>query len=374
MDYIRKLFMGDDYADHPIDKHARIKKRPTFHDLEIIDRIKRFFRYHWRGCFIIAVPICLSPLLLSTHSQEAKSGFVYLLIVFYWVSECLPVMVTSMLPIALLPMLGILGSEDTCRSYFKDTTIVMMGGIIIAMAVEYSNLHYRLALLIIKRFTCYPRVLHLALMGITFCLSTTMSNTATAALMSPIVRAILENLNDEEVMKIYLEMEKNDSNENRRPTPQAIAFYLGVAYSATIGGVSSLIGSGTNLSFKYQWELIYYELNNEERPHDYVVIQIGHFMGYCFPISFLLLCCTYIYLQVYLMGLWRPGSEIARQIMDSNKMAKKKQKVFNLKYKNLRKITCHEITISVLILILLVLYLTRAPDFMDGWANALSTR
>uniref|UniRef100_T1GVC5 Citrate transporter-like domain-containing protein n=1 Tax=Megaselia scalaris TaxID=36166 RepID=T1GVC5_MEGSC len=146
-------------------------------------------------------------------------------------------MVTSMLPIALLPMLGILGSEDTCRSYFKDTTIVMMGGIIIAMAVEYSNLHYRLALLIIKRFTCYPRVLHLALMGITFCLSTTMSNTATAALMSPIVRAILENLNDEEVMKIYLEMEKNDSNENRRPTPQAIAFYLGVAYSATIGGL-----------------------------------------------------------------------------------------------------------------------------------------
>uniref|UniRef100_T1GLJ8 Citrate transporter-like domain-containing protein n=1 Tax=Megaselia scalaris TaxID=36166 RepID=T1GLJ8_MEGSC len=160
-----------------------------------------------------------------------------------------------------MPMMGILSSEETCQSYFKDTTVMLIGGMIIALSVEYCNLHKRLALLFIRCFTCYPRILHFALMVMTFFLSTMMTNTTTASIMFPIVRAILDNLSENGILRVYEPKLKTETDH--RPTKFAIAFYLGVAYSATIGGTSSLIGTGTNMAFKYEWIRIYEKLTDK---------------------------------------------------------------------------------------------------------------
>lgn len=380
MNFIKGLF-SDDIDEEELDpvsipkdldyldgKPKRKKKRiPTYHDYDWIGRAKRFFRFHWRGCLVISTPILLTPLLFD-GSMEKKAGFVYVLCVVFWVTECLPIMVTSMLPIVLLPLLGIFGSDVTCRSYFKDTTMVMVGGLMIALSVEYSNLHRRLSLMFIKVFSCYPRRLHIVLMLVTYLISNVMSNTATAAIMCSVVKAVLDVLHEQGIMEIYEDM------KTKRPTAPVIAFYLGTAYSATIGGMGSLIGSGTNMAFKYGWTEIYAELNDVTKVEDKVFIEYYKFMEYCLPISFLLFCATCLYLQIYLMGLWRPSSDLARTFKDMNKVAKEKQDTFKSMYRNQHRITCHEISVSILIVILMVLYFTRSPDFMKGWKDLVSTK
>lgn len=370
MDFIWRLFFGEKKIDQdPVAETAvsvkTAKHKPSIYELRCSRRIKRFFQFHWRGCLVIAAPIVLSPLLLIslTNSKlDSSIVFVFALSVIYWVSECLPVMVTSMLPIVLFPLLGIFKSEDTCRSYFQDTNLVMMGGIIIALSVEYSNLHRRFAFLFIKLFSCYPRYLHMGLMSITFILSTIISNTVTTAIMCPIVGAVLDLLYEAGVMNIYEPKKKHDSLQNRLPSKFAIAFYLGTAYAATIGGIGTLIGTGTNIAFKFKWEARYQNS-----------LVIDHFFEHCFPISFLMLCSTYLYLQVYLMGLFQPESALYRDIQDCNKLAMKKKKVFKERYWKQPKISCHEISILVLISILLILYFTRYPPHnLDGWAHFLS--
>lgn len=382
MDFIKGIF-ADDLDEDELDpvsipnddqlenksKRVKVKARklPTYHDYDWITRIKRFFRFHWRGCLVISTPIFLTPLLFD-GSMENRAGFVYVLCVIYWVSECLPVMVTSMLPIVLLPLLGILGSDETCRSYFKDTTMVMVGGLMIALSVEYSHLDRRFALVFIRLFSCYPRKLHIALMSVTYVISNVMSNTATAAIMCSIAKAIIDLLHEEGIMEIYEDI------KNKRPTAPVIAFYLGTAYAATIGGMGSLIGSGTNMFLKYGWTRIYTDLNSDSKVADKVFIQYEKFMEYCLPISFLLLCSTCMYLQIYLMGVWRPNSLLAKNIKEMNKMAKEKKETFRDMYRNRQRITSEEKSIGILIITLQVLYFTRSPDFMSGWADLVSTK
>lgn len=375
MDFLRRYFFDDtgkaeDDEEPSKTERVSLKRSEKKLDIRNWDRIKRFFRFHWKGCMFIITPIILSPI-LTNPSKEAKSGFVFALVVIYWVTECLPVIMTSMIPIVLLPLLGISDSDETCRSYFRDTTFALVGGITIALSVEYSNLHRRLALTLIKLFSCYPRRLHMGLMFITYSLSHIMSNTVTAALMCLIVRAVLEILSEEGVITLYEKMTKKDTINNRNPSRFSIAFYLGTAYSATIGGLNSLIGSGTNLAFKYEWERIYEDFNKGLGipVDDFVEIKNVRFFAYGLPISILLLCSTYLYLEVYLMGLWRPNTVMAKRIEHFNQMAKIKEKVFKDRYRNQNKITCHEISIIVLIVILLILYLTRSPDWMPGWVD-----
>lgn len=373
MDFIWRLFFGDtaekiDQAD-PVAETAVSdkpdKNKPPIYELQCSKRIKRFFRFHWKGCLVIASPIVLSPLLYEKTLVKSVV-FVFILSVIYWVSECLPVMVTSMLPIVFFPLLGILASDVTCRSYFQDTNLVMMGGMIIGLSVEYSNLHRRLAFLFIKVFRGYPRLLHMAVMFITFILSSIISNTAATAIMCPIVGAVLNLLYEMGIVNIYEPKKKHNSHENRRPSKFAIAFYLGTAYAATIGGIGSLIGTGTNITFKYRWEQHY---RNHEGG---VYISYEYFFKYCFPIGLLMICSTYLYLQVYLMGLFRPNSVLYRNIQDSTNLAMKRQKVFKERYRKQPKISCHEISILVLIFILLILYWTRAPPrALYGWSELI---
>jgi sodium-dependent dicarboxylate transporter 2/3/5 len=83
--------------------------------------------------------------------------FVVLLMSIYWVTEALPLPITGMLPMVLFPVFGILSSDQVCMMYLKETMVMFLGGIMIALAVEYCNLHKRVALRVIRIIGCSQR-------------------------------------------------------------------------------------------------------------------------------------------------------------------------------------------------------------------------
>ncbi|PIK53380.1 putative solute carrier family 13 member 2 isoform 2 [Apostichopus japonicus] len=93
---------------------------------------------------IILVPTLASPL-LAQHSGPAKGGWVVIVMAAYWITEALPLAVTSLLPMILFPLLGILDMDDVTRNYFKDTVVLFFGSMAMAVTIEERNVTKRIA-------------------------------------------------------------------------------------------------------------------------------------------------------------------------------------------------------------------------------------
>lgn len=152
----------------------------------------------------------------------------------WWTTEAIPIAVTSMLPIILFPLTGVLSSAEACEPYGHYIVILFIGGFIVAMAVERWGLHRRIALTTINLIGSNQRMIILGSMLATAFLSMWISNTATSVMMLPIAMAIAKQLADDP-------RTKEDEN--------AIfgkALMLAIAYSASIGGMASLVGTPVN--------------------------------------------------------------------------------------------------------------------------------
>lgn len=112
----------------------------------------------------------------------------------YWVTEAIPLPITGMIPMVAFPVMGVLSTEETCINYMKETMVMFIGGLILAEAVEYCNLHKRLALKVISVVGCSQRRLNFGLTAVTMFVSMWISNTAAIAMMCPIMQAVLEVL------------------------------------------------------------------------------------------------------------------------------------------------------------------------------------
>lgn len=112
----------------------------------------------------------------------------------YWVVECFPMAVTALLPVVLFPSFGILSTMDTCACYMNDTIMVFIGGLILAIAIEHSNLHMRIALGVVKMVGFSHARLLGGLCAVTTFMSMWVSNTAATAMMVPIIFAVLYEL------------------------------------------------------------------------------------------------------------------------------------------------------------------------------------
>lgn len=156
-------------------------------------------------------------------------------IAIWWITEAIPIAVTALLPLVLFPLSGGLDLSATAASFGHKYVFLYMGGFIIAIAIEKWNLHKRIALNIIKLIGSDIRKIILGFMVATAFLSMWISNTATAVMMLPIGMAIIKQLKDNPDTIA-------DENETFGK-----ALMLAIAYSASIGGIATLIGTPPNL-------------------------------------------------------------------------------------------------------------------------------
>lgn len=150
----------------------------------------------------------------------------------WWVTAAIPIYVTALMPIIVLPAAGALQLADVVVPYADRIIFLFMGGLLLAKAVEKSNAHKRFALGILNLFGTKPKYIVAGFMVVTGVLSGWMSNTATAMVMVPIAAAVVALVPDE-----------------RQRSRFGVCLVLAVAYSASLGGMATLVGTPPNAIF-----------------------------------------------------------------------------------------------------------------------------
>ena len=207
------------------------------------------FRRRHRGAVLLAVLLlCLSiSLLLAPTLTEmprlARSTLATaVLMASWWITVAIPIPATSLLPLALFPLLGVLTSKETAVNYASEIIFLFLGGFILALGIQRCGLHRRIALHIVRLFGTNPSRMVLGFMVATAFLSMWISNTATSLMMLPIALAVVSSLREV---------------EGDRVLGFAPALLLGIAYSASIGGLATPIGTPPNISFLRISEILF---------------------------------------------------------------------------------------------------------------------
>lgn len=182
------------------------------------------------SAFLLALFADLSP----GHPEVTRTAAVALWMALWWLSGAVPLAVTAMLPVVLFPALGIMSGKDVPGYYFNDIIFLFLGGFVVALAMQRWDLHRRIALRLLLFFGGRPSRVLLGFMVPTFLLSMWISNTATTMMMVPIALSLILRME-----------EKGPSKAVER---FSVGLLLGIAYSASIGGTATLIGTPPNLS------------------------------------------------------------------------------------------------------------------------------
>lgn len=396
---------------------------------------------------IYLVPLLFLALPLVINSKEASCAFVIILMALFWCFEALPLAVTALLPVLLFPMMGIMDSTSVCAQYLKDTNMLFIGGLLVAIAVEHWNLHKRIALRVLLIVGVKPALLMLGFMLVTAFLSMWISNTATTAMMVPIAQAVLDQLhssekklNEQKAQEMLNAQKGNELNgkvnqafdlQEKSPAQTNLAcevqfepgpednslkgkqsmelqerivqipelgedqkksngcissneegvvlseeesrlkeedhlklckgMSLCVCYSASIGGIATLTGTTPNLVLKGQMDELFPDNNN--------VINFASWFAFAFPTMIVLLAFSYLWLQIIFLGFnFRKnfGCGVSPEVKAKQKRA---YQVIRSEHSKLGSMTFAEICVLVLFVLLVLLWFTREPGFMPGWAT-----
>ena len=228
------------------------------------------------GLFLGPILFILVRLVIEVEglSDEANAILASTLwIATWWITEAIPIAVTSLLPIILFPLSGGLSVSETSSSFGHRYIFLYLGGFILALAIEKWNLHRRIALKIISLIGTNVRKIILGFMVATSFLSMWISNTATAVMMLPIGIAIVKQMSN---------LKSTDKKEN---IIFGKSLMLSIAFSASIGGIATLIGTPPNLVFAGILQEIYN-------------VEISFLKWFIFglPISILLIIISWLYL------------------------------------------------------------------------------
>ncbi|MDY0238311.1 MAG: DASS family sodium-coupled anion symporter [Campylobacterales bacterium] len=186
------------------------------------------------GLLFLAVTIFIAPPEGMSQAAWYTVGMASVMAV-WWATEALPIPATSLLPIVLIPMLGIDTLGKATAPYANSTIFLFLGGFIIGLALERWNLHKRIALMTLVTVGSNPRAQIAGFMGVTAFISMWVSNTATTIMMLPIGLSVINMLSGDD--------KKGDEAAKNR---FAIALLLGIAYAASLGGIATLIGTPPN--------------------------------------------------------------------------------------------------------------------------------
>ena len=222
----------------------------------------------------VLIKYCFHPEGLSSEANAVLASTAWIAI--WWITEAISISATALLPIILFPLSGALSLNETTASYGHKYVFLFLGGFILAIAIEKWNLHKRIALNIIKLVGTNMNQIILGFMMATALLSMWISNTATAVMILPVALAIVYQLKDNP---------NTVENENLK---FGKALMLAIAYSASIGGMATLIGTPPNLVLAGVVEKTY---NTE--------ITFAQWFMFGFPLSVILLLLSWIYLTKF---------------------------------------------------------------------------
>ena len=229
------------------------------------------------GPLLFAVTLLIpTPEGLTTGGQAVAA--VTLWVATWWITEAIPIPATSLLPILLLPLTGALSVFEATTPYANPIIFLFIGGFFLAQAMQRWGLHRRIALLTIKKVGTSPLRIILGFMLATAFLSMWVSNTATVMMMLPIGLAVIYQTGT------MVDAVEDVFEADRTKFPFGIALMLCIAYSASVGGVATLIGSPPNILFAGQVNELFGE-----------TVTFLEWMLYGVPIAIIGLAIVYLY-------------------------------------------------------------------------------
>jgi len=363
---------------------------------------------------IVLTPIVLLIVPLMSPTREGKCAYVILIMAVYWCTEALPMAVTALLPVALMPWLNVLGSKQLCQNYLKDANMLFLGGLLVAVAVEKWGLHTRVALRVLMLVGSKPTWILFGFMAVTGFLSMWLSNTACAAMMIPIACAVLKALNEhrknlqnarrQEVLQPLLstptdDVPSSETNNGHRKSIQVIALErrisvkpsqeetelsiqferedsefrkfssalkLCIAYASNVGGVGTLIGCGPNIVMKGQADSIYGPNNG---------IDFTSWFVLAFPLMIINIAISWLTLVLIFIGPRKAfGSCCHRRTAEEEEEENgpnSANAIIRREYAKLGKMTFAEASVMVCFIVLALLWLTKQPGIFRGWLSLL---
>lgn len=358
--------------------------------------------FDWRRRVALClVAVCASsPLLMfgvtiDGSAVAARAAGVTLLVALLWVFEALPLSVSALLPLILLPVCGVANANSVAKAYFNDTQMLFLASFLVAKAMQNCRLHERVALktLLLCRS---PRRTLAAFCAISFLTSMWMQNTAVASLMIPLLMTMLNRLDashaadgdveladrrgdapSDATESVDIQLNDNDGdvaldddvddvagenrliatssqqadNSNNTADPELLSRFaeaclLGVAYSCSLGGTTTPVGTGPNLVLFAVFSQMF-----PSAPQ----VSFGSWMLFAVPLGLILTCVLWCVLAfVYLR---RIGS--LRLPIDGLQRS----------YEALGRVNQNEKRLAVIFVVQLLLWLTRGTNDKNGWGG-----
>jgi sodium-dependent dicarboxylate transporter 2/3/5 len=298
-----------------------------------------------RQKFGIALGIILFTVILlledfdPSRSHLNVMAAIAVLMAVLWITEAIPLSVTSLIPLILYPLTGILTADEIAASYINSIIFLFLGGFLIAISMEEWGLHKRIALKLITVFGGSPNSIVIGFMIAGAFLSMWISNTATALMLLPIALAIISKLEDKF-------SEKQTHNFS-------LIILLSIAYSCTLGGLATLVGTPPNLVFVQTVNILF-----PEAPE----ISFSSWMLLAVPVSMIMLMAA--------------GSLLTRVLFKIDRNIRLDSDFVNEEYSKLGKTSFEEKYVSIIFCFTALLWIFRSNiNFgileVPGWSNLL---
>ena len=252
----------------------------------------------------------------------------------WWVTEAVPIPAASLLPAVLLPLFGVCDAQVAAKYYSHHLIMLLLGGFLLARAVECSGLHRRIALATLTTVGTSPRRLALGFLITSAMLSMWISNTATTLMLMPIA------------ISVAIRTEKNNVASRGVFTT---CLLLCTAYGANVGGIGTLIGTPPNLIFA----------KNAGDLDPPVIIDFLHWLPMGLPVVVLFIPLVGLLMTRFLLPL-PPGS--AREGMEALLEERR----------DLGKMSSGETRVLVVFLVTALLWITRGGEGMPGWSGPVA--
>ncbi len=255
---------------------------------------------------------------LGFENSAAITAAIASCCIVWWVFEPIPIPITSLLPLAALPLLGVLTPQQVGAAYGSKLILLLLGGFLLSTAMSHSGAHKRIALSMVNLFgNQHPKRVVFGFICASAMLSMWISNTATTLMLLPVALAVLQNTNYKAI---------------------AMPLFLGIAYAASIGGIGTPIGTPPNLIF-----MQVYEENTGQS------ISFFRWMTYALPL---------VIIFIPILGFW---------------LGRKLDSQADIKIPQVGPWSRHERRVLTVFILTALLWITRREPF-GGWSGLLELK